>query len=122
MKLNRELEIALKRGFKVDRDSTIEKLKEELKELEESADSQSYLLDSLFYKDKTVEEVAQRFFMNKPLKGEEQYNADFYESFFKDTEIGELGDIIKVCKTRLQELDIDVDNLMEVIDLYNERR
>ena len=121
---NTQLAIATKRGFKVDRESTIDKIREELAELIEAPASDEHIVNHPVYTDKTVQDLAIPFFKNAPIETEDEnkYNADFYENYFKDTEIGELGDIITTCMTRLQELGINVKNLVDVIAIYNSLR
>lgn len=121
---NTQLAIAVKRGFKVDRESTIEKLKEELDELIEAPASDEFIVNHPVFGNKTIQDLAVPFFKNAPIETEfeNQYNANFFETYFKDTEIGELGDIITTCMTRLQELGINVKNLIDVIAIYNSFR
>lgn len=121
---NTQLAIAVKRGFKVDRESTIEKIREELSELIEAPASDEFIVNHPVYIDKTVLDLAIPFFKYAPIETEDEneYNANFYENYFKDTEIGELGDIITTCMTRLQALGINVKNLIDVIAIYNSFR
>jgi hypothetical protein len=119
-----QLQNAINRGFKVDRESILAKLDEEIQELKESSPADEFIVNHPVFHDKTTQDIALCFFKNKPIrnKSEDRYNADFYEDYFKDTEIGELGDIITVCITRLQELGINVESLIETIAIYNELR
>lgn len=118
----KQLENAIKRGFAVDRDSIIDKLKEEVLELEQAPGCDELVLGSKCFENKTILDIARPFFKNAPLDNEVEYNASFYENYFKDTEIGELGDIITVCMTRLQHLGINVNNLVDTIAIYNRLR
>jgi len=119
-----QLQNAIKRGFSVDRESIIIKLYEELQELKDSSPADEFIANDSVFHNKTIQDLAISFFKNKPIrnKSEDRYNADFFEFYFKDSEIGELGDIITVCMTRLQELGIDIDSLIETIAIYNELR
>ena len=119
-----QLQNAIKRGFRVDRESIIAKLEEELQELKDGNPADEFIVNHPVLHDKTIQDIAVCFFRNNPIRNEseDRYNADFYEYYFKDTEIGELGDIITVCMTRLQELGINVDSLVETIAIYNELR
>jgi len=119
-----QLQNAVKRGFKLDRESVIAKLEEELQELKDGNPADEFIVNHPVFHDKTIQDIAVCFFRNNPIRNvsEDRYNADFYEYYFKDTEIGELGDIITVCMTRLQELGINVDSLVETIAIYNELR
>ena len=121
---NTQLAIAIKRGFKADRESTIEKIREELSELIEAPASDELFPNDMRFDKNTIQDFAITFFRNAPEETEDEnkYNADFYENYFKDTEIGELGDIITTCMTRLQELGINVKNLVDVIAIYNSLR